>query len=227
LASKEDQTIFYPDCVPDGFVLSDPDHLKAVQIEAIIQTLAPTSTEETPSLHCPQRWPSTPGIGSKSAKAKGKRKMDYQELSSDDEGVELEGEDSQSEQKEELWEEGGQAEENWEEEGSEAGDHVLDREENDGRKLLKFGPPISKSKDKQLVRAGENQAGPSNRKPRTVKEAEPSAKHPNSKKRKVEEDLPRVQPLKISRTEEKRKSQRQKVRIEDSQVVSDFQQSWK
>ena len=35
LASKEDQTIFSPECVPEGFTLSDPDHLSGVKIVAL------------------------------------------------------------------------------------------------------------------------------------------------------------------------------------------------
>ena len=35
LAAKDDQIIFSPDCVPEGFRLSDPDHLTALYIKAL------------------------------------------------------------------------------------------------------------------------------------------------------------------------------------------------
>jgi len=35
LAAKEDQTIFSPDCIPEDFTLSDPDHLPAFKINRL------------------------------------------------------------------------------------------------------------------------------------------------------------------------------------------------
>ena len=35
MASKDDQIIYSPDCVPEGFKLSDPDHLNGFKIGAL------------------------------------------------------------------------------------------------------------------------------------------------------------------------------------------------
>jgi hypothetical protein len=83
LASKENQTVFDPECVPKGFVLSDPDHLHGSQIISLYnhwlrrqaRKLSPFMVLKSP-LH--------QGLDM-SAKARGKRKMEYVEVNSEDE----------------------------------------------------------------------------------------------------------------------------------------------
>jgi hypothetical protein len=95
LASKDNQTIFDPHCVPEGFVLSDPDHLHGSQIISLYnhwlhrqeQNLSPFVVLKAGPLHR--------GSDGLSAKAKGKRKVDYVEEQSEDEEVKSMGDDEQ------------------------------------------------------------------------------------------------------------------------------------
>src|ERR1700679_174722 len=110
LASKEDQTIFSQDSVPAGFTLSDPDHLPSFKIESLyIHLLARQKKKLSPFVilnASPQHQASI----LKSAKSKGKRKMDYVEVHSDDDSVRSEGGEEEGEEEEEE-DEGGDADE--------------------------------------------------------------------------------------------------------------------
>jgi hypothetical protein len=94
LASKDDQSIFSVDSVPDGFILIDPDHLNAFKINSLYnhwltrqkKGLAPFVILEASPMHEPFRKKSK-----KTVKAKGKGKMKYVEVNSDE--AEVEGSD--------------------------------------------------------------------------------------------------------------------------------------
>jgi hypothetical protein len=88
LASKEDQTIYSTECVPDNFTLSDPDHLKTFQIEELYKHWL---ARQRKGLEPFVILNSSPQHGSsrksqKSAKAKGKKKMEYVEVDDEQEG---------------------------------------------------------------------------------------------------------------------------------------------
>ena len=153
LASKPDQTIFLPECVPDGFTLSDPDHLPASKIETLYLHWIGRQHKGQPPFIVLNASPNHVVLarkGLKSAKAKGKQKIDYVDVNSDDEDnedrEEGEGDDEENDQKlsnedeeeEEEEEEGeGEGDEEEEEEGEGDGE-----EEEEIPRGVKFGPPI-------------------------------------------------------------------------------------
>jgi hypothetical protein len=260
LASKEDQTIFAPDCVPEGFVLSDPDHLQAVHVRALYLHWLKRQEKKLPAfiiLNCsPQHQKSE----RTSAKAKGKRKMEYLEVNSDDEEVESErederleeeeeeskeeeeeereqseeGEEKESKEEEEEEEEEREQSEEGEEELSEGGDRL---EDNNGMEVVKYGPPIAMKKKHPPSTPLNLQAGPSKPVPQKLVSKKDdveisvrrlntrhSAKNPNPKKRKPEEDLAIAPPLKtVKKSNEVAKSGKKmvQVRIQEAEKVSD------
>jgi len=120
LASKDRQQIYSPLSVPDGFTLSDPDHLKTYQIETLYRHLL---KRQSNGLTCFKVLKSVPhhGVARKlSEKAKGKTKMEYVQVNSDDEEVKS----FDDEQKEDEMEK--------------------DNEEEDVPPSVKIGPPRKK-----------------------------------------------------------------------------------
>ena len=92
LASKENQTVFDPQCVPENFVLSDPDHLHGSQIISLyIHWLARQAKKLPPFIIL--KSPIHQEQEDMSAKARGKRKMEYVEVNSEDEEVKSMGEE--------------------------------------------------------------------------------------------------------------------------------------
>ena len=94
LAAKDGQMIYSPDCVPKGFCLSDPDHLTGLEITNLYshwlghqkKKLQPFVISNAGTLH---------GMFvEKSEKAKGKKKMEYVDVSSKDGSEEEDGEAS-------------------------------------------------------------------------------------------------------------------------------------
>ena len=136
-ASKDDQTIFSPDCVPDGFVLSDPDHLPGFKIETLYcHWLKRQRTKISPFIIL-KADPQHELSGGKSAKAKGKRKIEYKEVDSNDE--EVQSEEGEEETKK-AGEGGGDGEED---------DGTTDEEEEDISPVVKYGPPNGKARKNQ------------------------------------------------------------------------------
>src|ERR1700678_4262244 len=90
LAAKEDQTIFSPDCVPEGFTLSNPDHLSGVKIVALYSHWLMRQMEGL-SASIVLNASRNHGVSSskkKSEDRKGKRKMEYVDVNTDEEGSE-------------------------------------------------------------------------------------------------------------------------------------------
>jgi len=95
LASQDRQQIYSPVSVPDGFTLSDPDHLNAFKIEALYRHFL---KRQSKGLTCFKILKSIPhhGVARKlSEKAKGKKK-EYVEVYSDDDEVKSSKDDQQS-----------------------------------------------------------------------------------------------------------------------------------
>jgi hypothetical protein len=90
LAAKEDQTIFSPDCVPEGFTLSDPDHLSGVKIVALYSHWLIRQREGLSAFIVLKASPNHGVSGSKkkSEDQKGKGKIKYVDVSTDEEGSE-------------------------------------------------------------------------------------------------------------------------------------------
>ena len=86
LASEEGQQIYSVDSVPEDFVLSDPDHLKAQQINSLYGHLLQRQDEDLPPFVILNSSPHHPtAVKKTSHKAKGKAKADWVDMS-DDEG---------------------------------------------------------------------------------------------------------------------------------------------
>jgi hypothetical protein len=91
LAAKEDQDIYDPVCVPDDFVLSDPDHLTVNQISTLYRHWEARQNRNLPPFVVLKPGPNHQAAPPKSRKAKGKqRQIDYQHVSTDEEEVQQE-----------------------------------------------------------------------------------------------------------------------------------------
>ena len=91
LASKEDQIIYSAECVPGGFSLSDPDHLPAFKIESLYAHWLTRQAKKLPPFIVLNPGPLHISSSKKSEKVKGKKKMEYKEVSTDDDDEELRG----------------------------------------------------------------------------------------------------------------------------------------
>lgn len=215
LAAKEDQTIYSPDCVPEGFSLSDPDHLQACNVIALYrhwlerqrQGLTPFIVLNPSPLHGP--------IIKKSGKEKGKKAVRYLDVSDDPVDEDEEDEDGN----------GG---------NDDVGDGDGDVEKAGELKALKIGPPTRKEKTNHAIQA----AGPSSlsqskpaakgRKPKNSKGGKKTVKTtketvndderqlPENPKRKREAEVGLVgeSPLKTQKTDTLRKSGRVAAKTE-------------
>ena len=163
LASKDDQTIFSPDCVPKDFQLSDPDHLTTSKIDALYIHLAQRQRKGLSPFIVLNASPLHRTAVKKSSKAKGKEKVKYVDVHTEDEDVKSErggeegdetGDDDEEEseggdgEKEEADEE--EKEEDDEEEKEEDGEEEKEgeKEGKDGDGIspaLKIGPPRRKN----------------------------------------------------------------------------------
>jgi hypothetical protein len=138
LASKEGQTIYSPECVPDNFILSDPDHITTFHIEALYHHWLGRQKKRLPPFIILNASPQHRSFKKLSEKAKGKRKIDYVDVGDDDEDEdgdkkedkeEEEGEEEEEEEdKEDKEEEEGEEEE---EEDKEDREDKEDKEEED------------------------------------------------------------------------------------------------
>lgn len=120
LASKPRQQIYSPLCVPDGFTLSDPDHLKTSKIDILYRHLL---KRQSKGLTCFKILKSIPhhGVARKlSEKAKGKKKVGYVEVNSDDDEVKSLEDEQPTEEEDESEKE---------------------NDEGDVTSLIKIGPP--------------------------------------------------------------------------------------
>jgi hypothetical protein len=91
-AGIENQTIYSPECAPDDFRLIDPDHLTAPQVEALYMHWLRRQQKKLPPFIILNPSPQHKTSVKLSQKAKGKRKMEYTHVDSDD--PEVQDEDS-------------------------------------------------------------------------------------------------------------------------------------
>jgi hypothetical protein len=218
LAAKEDQTIYSSDCVPDGFSLSDPDHLQASNVIALYnhwlgrqkKGLTPFIVLNSSPLHGP--------ILKKSEKAKGKKKAEYVDVSDDPEVSSADKEEDDDEDEDDAG-----------------------VEEEDEAPALKFGPPTRRNNEVAPPKKAPIQiAGPSSkpvptkgRKPKNSKGEKPIAEkagmeesvtgyNPKSKKRQAEDGEVCDSPRKVQKTGSLRKSGRvaPKTDVDETNKVS-------
>lgn len=161
LAAKEDQTIFLPDCIPEGFTLIDPDHLKAQEINSLYHHWLARQKEGLRPLVILNASPNhAPAVG-KSEKAKGKQKMKYVDVDSDDAAEEDDGDDEKCDHGKE-------------------GEDVVRGEGEEDLPQIKRGPPKRKQTENppatQTLEPSAQEAGPSTRSP-----AQPKAKKRKAK----------------------------------------------
>lgn len=121
LSAKTDQTIFSPECVPDGFCMSDPDHLTTWQINLLYAHWLKRQDERLAPLIILNASPIHAVSIKRSKKWKGKAKMEYVDVNTSDEDVTEEGDDE-------------------EEEDEDMDDNVAP--------VTKYGPPAGKRKQK-------------------------------------------------------------------------------
>ena len=226
--------IYQPDCVPDGFTLSDPDHLPASNIillyrhwlECQKNGLSPFVVLNPSPLHAP--------MIKKAKKDKGKKKAVYLEVSDDDEDVDGDGDEDCNEDEDE------DEDESDDDEDSRNDDSDAEKEDEP-----KIGPPTGKKNaippsKKSPIKV----AGPSSqpfhkppmkgRSPKTSKgqkltgktakrdevSIRPTTNSP--KKRRAEDELVNNSPKKIQRTSPARKSGRlaSKTEVKETDKVS-------
>lgn len=103
LAAKEDQNIFSRDSAPEGFTLSDPDHLPGYKIDALYHHWLNRQQKRLSPFIMLNASPQHQSSVRTSAKAKGKRKAEYVPVTSseDDEG-DGDNEDEDADQEEEA-----------------------------------------------------------------------------------------------------------------------------
>ena len=105
LASKDDQDIYSPDSVPEGFKLIDPDHLPSANINSLYNHWLKHQKKGLCLFIVLKAGPHHVAIEKKSEKSKGKAKMDYLDVSddSDEEEEEDKGkEDKNGEEEKEV-----------------------------------------------------------------------------------------------------------------------------
>jgi hypothetical protein len=157
LSAKNDQTIFSPECVPDGLCLGDPDYLPSVQINCLYAHWLKQQDQGLTLLVILNASPLHGASIKRSEKGKAKAKVDWVDVTSDEE-VEEEKEKEKKEEKEEEEEES-QNKQN--KQGHEKEEEDDDEEnENDGKKnngrnkghpvVIKYGPPQGKQKKNSL-----------------------------------------------------------------------------
>lgn len=98
IAAQEDQTIYSRECVPEGFVLSDPDHLKGFEIDDLYNHWLKRQSQGLVPLVILNSIPQHGVSKKKSEKARGKKKMDYVDVNTDDDEVRSEAENSGGEE---------------------------------------------------------------------------------------------------------------------------------
>ena len=104
LAAKDDQTIYSPDCVPEGFTLSDPDHLTGSNIIALYRHWLERQNRWLSPFIVLNAHPNHVVIlknSQKSQKDKGKQKMKYVDDTEEDKEAEEEEEGEEDEKEEE------------------------------------------------------------------------------------------------------------------------------
>jgi hypothetical protein len=85
IASQDGQNIFSPDSVPKGFVLSDPDHLKAFSINELYTHWLTRQSKGLSPFIVLNSIPQHGVAPKKSEVAKGKRKVEWVNVGTDDE----------------------------------------------------------------------------------------------------------------------------------------------
>lgn len=129
LAAEIGQKIFSPDCVPEGFSLGDPDHLKSSQIDMLYSHWLIRQKAGLPPFVVLNPGPHDGRAPKRSINAKGKQKTPYVDVSDDDDSDGSEEDDSSTTEDSE-------------------GERSDDEEEDD--RVVKFGPPVGKERPKFL-----------------------------------------------------------------------------
>jgi hypothetical protein len=99
LSAKNDQTIFLPECVPDGLCLSDPDHLPSVQINCLYAHWLKQQDQGLVPLVILNASPLYGASIKRSEKGKAKAKVDWVDVTSDQEEEEEEEKEEESQNK--------------------------------------------------------------------------------------------------------------------------------
>ena len=87
---QENQNIFSPESVPEGFVLGDPDHLKAFEIDSLYNHWLKRQSKGLTPFVILNPGPNHEKLKKISEKVRGKKKENYVEVKTDDEDVKSE-----------------------------------------------------------------------------------------------------------------------------------------
>jgi hypothetical protein len=88
LAAKHDQHIFSPECTPEGFTLSDPDHLNGGQIVNLYKHWVARQKKGLAPFIILNAGPNHAVKQEKSVRSKGKKKMEWVDVDSSEEDEE-------------------------------------------------------------------------------------------------------------------------------------------
>jgi len=147
LSAKSDQTIFSPECVPEGFRLSDPDHLTTAQIHVLYSHWLERQEDGLAPLIILNASPLHGAFMRKSEKRKGKAKMEYFDVGDDDEEDEEKdatmkepGDDNDDDDDDDDDDDGDEGKQDAEMDGG------IKEGEEEENPVMKYGPPLGKQK---------------------------------------------------------------------------------
>ena len=133
-----------PECIPDGFCLSDPDHLPSPQINLLYSHWQKCQGEGLELLIFLNASPLHGMSMKKSEKSKGKAKVGWVDVTTDDGEEE---EEEEEEEKNEQKEDGNGEEEEGNDEGENKDAGGRNNDASTGMPLvIKYGPPQGKQK---------------------------------------------------------------------------------
>ena len=95
---QEGQNIFSPESVPEGFILGDPDHLKAFKIDSLYNHWLKRQSKGLTPFVILNPGPNHEKSKKISEKVRGKKKKNYVKVRTDDEDVESEAKASEEEE---------------------------------------------------------------------------------------------------------------------------------
>ena len=162
LSDKNNQTIFALECIPDGFCLSDPDHLPSLQINLLYSHWQKCQGEGLKPLIILNASPFHGMSMKKSEKSKGKAKVGWVDITTDH-GEEEEEEEEKNGQKEDG--NGEEEEGNDEEENEDA--RGRNNDASAGMPLvIKYGP--LQGKQRKIALSAQQTANPAVAGPSTI-----------------------------------------------------------
>jgi hypothetical protein len=197
-AAKDDQKIYSKESVPNGFILSDPDHLTGFQIVSLYNQWIRRQQKKLRPFIILQAQPHHRSSETLSSKAKGKKRMEYLEVDTDD--AEVTSSDEEETGDEEISKPikfgpprlgvPGPSTVGLEKTTSKFKSKAVDREKDDRKAKEGMAEISSPSKSDSLARSKKRKA-----------DTESPIPPPSTKKRKADTELPIPPPAKLVKSE--------------------------